>query len=50
MILSMTGFGNATFRVSEIASHEYERKWGTSKVVVWRLWFVYIWSFLRNIF
>ena len=38
------------FRVSEIASHEYERKWGTSKVVVWRLWFVYIWSFLRNIF
>jgi dolichol-phosphate mannosyltransferase len=38
------------FRVSEIASHEYERKWGTSKVVVWRLWFAYIWSFLRNIF
>ena len=38
------------YRVSEIASHEYERKWGTSKVVVWRLWFAYIWSFLRNIF
>ncbi len=38
------------FRVSEIASHEYERKWGTSKVVVWRLWFAYIWSFVRNIF
>jgi glycosyltransferase involved in cell wall biosynthesis len=38
------------FRVTEIPSHEYERKWGTSKVVVWRLWFAYVWSFLRNIF
>ncbi|MSO56230.1 MAG: glycosyltransferase family 2 protein [Acidobacteria bacterium] len=37
------------FRVSEIASHEYERKWGTSKVVVWKLWFAYLWSFFRNI-
>jgi len=38
------------FRVSEVASHEYERRWGTSKVVVWRLWFPYVWSFLRNLF
>jgi glycosyltransferase involved in cell wall biosynthesis len=38
------------FRVGEVASHEYERRWGTSKVVVWRLWFAYGWSFLRNIF
>jgi dolichol-phosphate mannosyltransferase len=38
------------FRVSEIPSHEYERKWGTSKVVVWKLWFAYVWSFLKNIF
>jgi len=38
------------FRVSEIPSHEYERKWGMSKVVVWKLWFAYVWSFLRNIF
>jgi glycosyltransferase involved in cell wall biosynthesis len=37
------------FRVTEIASHEYERQWGISKVVVWRLWFAYIWSFLRNL-
>lgn len=37
------------FRVSEIASHEYERRWGTSKVVVWKLWFAYVWSFLTNI-
>jgi glycosyltransferase involved in cell wall biosynthesis len=38
------------YRVSEIASHEYERQWGTSKVVVWKLWFAYVWSFLRNLF
>ena len=37
------------YRVSEIPSHEYERKWGTSKVVVWKLWFSYVWSFFRNI-
>ena len=37
------------FRVDEIASHEYERRWGTSKVVVWKLWFAYVWSFLRNL-
>ena len=38
------------FRVSEIPSHEYERRWGTSKVVVSKLWFAYGWSFLRNLF
>jgi glycosyltransferase involved in cell wall biosynthesis len=37
------------YRVTEIASHEYERRWGTSKVVVWKLWWAYIWSFFRNI-
>jgi dolichol-phosphate hexosyltransferase len=37
------------YRVSEIPSHEYERRWGTSKVVVWKLWFAYVWSFIRNI-
>ena len=38
------------YRVSEVPSHEYERKWGTSKVVVWKLWFAYVSNFLRNIF
>ncbi len=37
------------YRVDEIPSHEYERRWGTSKVVVWKLWFAYVWSFLRNL-
>ena len=36
-------------RVDEIASHEYERRWGVSKVVVWRLWAAYLWSFFRNL-
>ena len=38
------------YRVSEVASHEYERRWGTSKVVVWKLWFPYVVSFVRNLF
>ena len=38
------------YRVAEIASHEYQRRWGVSKVVVWKLWAAYLWSFWRNIF
>jgi len=37
------------YRVGEIASHEYERRWGTSKVVVWKALIPYAWSFLRNL-
>jgi glycosyltransferase involved in cell wall biosynthesis len=37
------------YRVAEIASHEYERRWGVSKVVVWKALIPYIWSFLRNL-
>jgi dolichol-phosphate hexosyltransferase len=36
-------------RVVEVASHEYERRWGVSKVKVWRLWWAYLWSLARNI-
>ena len=36
-------------RVEEVASHEYERRWGVSKVVVWKLWYAYLWSFFRNL-
>jgi glycosyltransferase involved in cell wall biosynthesis len=38
------------YKVTEIPSHEYERRWGQSKVVVWKLWWAYLWSFWRNIF
>lgn len=37
------------YRVDEVPTHEYERRWGTSKVSVWRLWAAYLWSFFRNI-
>jgi dolichol-phosphate mannosyltransferase len=37
-------------RVVEVPSHEFERRWGVSKVNVWRLWFAYLWSLVRNIF
>ena len=37
-------------RVVEIPSHEFERRWGVSKVSVWRLWWAYLWSLIRNIF
>ena len=36
-------------RVVEVPSHEYERRWGVSKVRVWRLWWAYLWSLARNI-
>jgi len=38
------------YRVAEIPSHEYERRWGVSKISVWRLWAAYLWSFVTNIF
>lgn len=38
------------YRVAEIPSHEYARRSGKSKVVVWKLWWAYIFSFLRYIF
>jgi glycosyltransferase involved in cell wall biosynthesis len=36
-------------RVVEVATHEFERKSGISKVSVWRLWLAYLWSLVRNI-
>src|SRR6266850_3742167 len=36
-------------RVVEVASHEYERRWGVSKVRVWRLWWAYLLNLARNI-
>ncbi len=37
------------YRVDETPTHEYERRWGKSKVVVWKLWYAYIWSVFRHI-
>ncbi len=38
------------YRVSEVASHEYERRWGTSRLVIWKHWFAFVRSFLRHLF
>lgn len=38
------------YRVTEIPSHEYERKFGTSIISLRKVWFRYIWSVLINIF
>jgi len=38
------------YAVAEIPSHEFERRWGASKISVWKLWAAYLWSFFTNIF
>ena len=37
------------YAVAEIPSHEFERRWGSSKISVWKLWAAYLWSFFTNI-
>jgi len=38
------------YRIREIPSHEYARKYGTSVIVLRKVWFRYIYSFIRNLF
>ena len=38
---------HAGFRVSEIPSHEYERKHGVSSIKLRRVWFRYVYSWLK---
>ena len=38
------------YKVSEISSHEYARRSGTSKVALGKLWHRYIWAFVRDFF
>ena len=37
-------------RIGEIPSHEYERKHGTSVIILKKVWFRYIYSFIKNLF
>jgi len=37
------------FRVSEIPTHEYSRKFGDSTIKLRRVWFRYVYSFLKNL-
>jgi dolichol-phosphate mannosyltransferase len=37
------------YRVSEIPSHEYSRKYGDSTIKLRKVWFRYVYSFLKNL-
>jgi glycosyltransferase involved in cell wall biosynthesis len=37
------------FRVSEVAAHEYSRKYGESTIKLRKVWFRYVYSFLKNL-
>ena len=36
--------------VSEVPAHEYERKYGQSTIKLKKVWFRYIYSFVKNLF
>jgi len=38
------------FRIDEVPTHEYERKHGKSVINLKKVWFRYIWSFVKNLF
>ncbi len=38
------------YRVTEVPSHEYRRRYGSSRIVVWKVWHIYVWSLLRYLF
>ena len=38
------------FRVDEVPSHEYERKYGESVINLKKVWFRWVWSFIKNLF
>ncbi|MBN1788625.1 MAG: glycosyltransferase family 2 protein [Sedimentisphaerales bacterium] len=38
------------YRISEVPSHEYERKFGESSIRLRKVWFRYIYSIIKNLF
>jgi dolichol-phosphate mannosyltransferase len=38
------------FIIDEVPTHEYERKYGKSVISLRKVWFRYIWSFVKNLF
>ena len=38
------------YKIEEIPSHEYERKFGDSGIVVWKVAHRYVWCLIKNIF
>ncbi len=43
-------FLKKNYRIVEVSSHEYERKYGKSVIVLRRVWFRYVYSVIKNIF
>lgn len=37
------------YRIKEVATHEYARKYGVSKVVVWKVAWRYVYAWLKNL-
>jgi len=38
------------YRVTEVPTHEYERRYGMSRISLWRVSFRFVWVVLKNIF
>ena len=38
------------YRIDEIPSHEYERQHGESQINVWKVWHLYVWCVIKNLF
>jgi len=38
------------YRVAEVPSHEYERRYGKSRINLWKVSHIYIWSLVKNLF
>lgn len=38
------------YRVTDVPSHEYRRRHGRSRIVLWKVAHIYIWSLLKNLF
>lgn len=38
------------YRVTDIPSHEYKRRHGDSRIVIRKVWHIFLWSLLKNLF
>lgn len=38
------------YRVTEVASHEYARRYGESGIKVWKVWHRYVWCLIKGMF
>ncbi|MGH6661590.1 MAG: glycosyltransferase family 2 protein [Rhodospirillales bacterium] len=47
MIMKLLKHG---YRVAEVASHEYARRYGESGIKVWKVWYRYVWCLIKGLF